>query len=181
MRKCFRSVILLLFFLPALLLSEVPENMFGTGFHIGFGMPKTPYKYRNPISLTGGLNLHKSIAKRFMLQVNGNALTTFHLGTVNNTDGDLTFDLLWGSVNALYKVSGRFTVNSYIGVGGGLYRLYQKYDNDVTNTDTYGINLGLCSFRPYSRVKTFFDMRWHLIFEPDPMPQLLTVTFGFLL
>lgn len=151
------------------------------GLSAGIGLPKIPVShYRTPISVLGSAMGHVSLIGRFGVQIDGNALTTFSLGSVNQAEGDLQFDLYWGSFALTYRVRGFMDNRSAILAGIGPYDLTQEFDQDREALRTTGVNLGFSNWTVGSAWRGIFEVRWHLLFEPSENPQMLTLTFGWL-
>lgn len=173
--------IVLMTMMVSVSLASVQDRALSGGVQFGFGLPKAPYRFRMPISVTGGVMLNYQLNDKIQFQSTANTLTSFDLGTIDGKDGDLKFDLNWVNLSGLYKVRGKFSVGSYLLLGAGYYQLNQKFDNSHDKLNTYGFVLGISNNQLSRKVKTVFDLKWHLLFEPSPQPQLLTVTFGILL
>ncbi len=175
------GVLFLCLVMASTLSAAIGEKPLDSGVQFGFGMPKTPYRYRMPFSVTCGLLLNYHLSEKIKFQADANTLTTFNLGTVDGNDSDLKFNLNWIGFSGMYKVRGKFSAGSYISLGMGYYQLNQQFDNNTDKLNTYGISLGISNGNALRKIKTVMDIKWHLLFEPGPQPQLLTITIGFLL
>jgi hypothetical protein len=174
-------VILLLSFFSMSLFGK-PSSRPHFGLAGGIGLPKIPIShFRTPISFLAGGMIHIPVFAKFGLQVDGYGLTTVSLGTVNNSDAKLTFDLVWGSTALTYQMRGFMESRAAIMAGLGMYRLYQRFDTRKDVLNTLGFNLGLSQWMRPGRRGGFFEIRWHLLFEPSDNPQVLTLTYGILL
>ncbi len=175
------GVLFLCLMISSTIFAAMGEKPLDGGVRFGFGMPKTPYRYRMPFSVTGGLVLNYHLNEKIKFQADANTLTTFNLGTVDGNDSDLKFNLNWIGLSGMVKMRGKFSVGSYLSLGMGYYQLNQQFDNNTDKLNTYGISLGISNDNAMRKIKTVMDLRWHLLFEPDPQPQLLTIMIGFLL
>ncbi|NQT26732.1 hypothetical protein HQ585_15355 [candidate division KSB1 bacterium] len=152
------------------------------GVSAGIGLPKIPLsQFRSPISVLASGMTHVSFTEKWGIQVDGNALTTFSLGTVNKVDSDLQFDIYWGSVSLTYKLKGLMRNRSNLIAGIGNYYLTQQFNHGKEEIQTTGMNLGISSWMTHRRWRGYFEARWHLLFKPSENPQVLTVTYGWLL
>ena len=155
---------------------------FHTGISVGFGLPKMPYShFRMPVSVEGGAALNFRFANKWLIQVDGYGLHTFNLGSASDLEGELRFDLAWVSFELMRSMRGFLRDENFIVAGIGRYHLSQQFDNDKDNLNTMGISLGVADWRHWQRWSMVSEIRWHLLFDPDPKPQVLTVTFGILL
>ena len=158
------------------------ERRIRVGPCVGFGLPKIPIShFRNPISLVGGAAFNCRITNRLVLQLDGEGLTTFSLGTIDQSEGKLRYNQVWSSFDLLYRIKGSIRNESFILIGSGFYHLSQQFDNKEDDINTSGVNLGLVTWMHRGRITRFVDFRWHLLFEPNPNPQVLAVTFGIML
>ncbi|MBN2340883.1 MAG: hypothetical protein JXR45_05305 [Deltaproteobacteria bacterium] len=152
------------------------------GFAGGIGLPKIPIShFRNPISFLAGGMVNVPVTSKIGFQVDGYALTTVSLGTVNKSDGKLSFNLVWGSANLAYQIRGYMGSHSAVLAGLGLYHLKQQFDNRKDTLDTLGLNIGLSQWMKMRKIGGFFEVRWHLLFKPSDSPQVLTLTYGLFL
>ena len=154
----------------------------GIGMTAGFGLPKIPIsRFRSPISIVGTGFLNYRPVQKVFLQVTGGALYTFSLGTMDSREGELKFNLIWGSLDAAYHLRGAIRNESFFLMGVGRYHLSQKFDEKETALNTIGINLGLVNWMHRGRFSAVIDIRWHLLFKPSPNPQVATLTLGIIL
>jgi len=152
------------------------------GITAGVGLPKMPLStFRNPISIMGGGFVNYRMAHSFLLQVEGYGLYTFNFGTVDNSDGTLRYNMVWTSLTAMKGVQGPGRHETFIAVGVGGYHLNQQFNAKKDDINTAGINIGLINWWPMRRIPFVADFRWHLLFKPDPNPQVFMIHFGFLL
>lgn len=93
---------------------------------------------------------------------------------MHGTGGDPRFDFTALSLDVMKSIGGGWTRDSFVLAGVGRYRVWQ---NPGTETCT-GIQLGLVNGSRIREVKTFFEVRWHLLFHPGSDPQVLTLTMG---
>ena len=172
------------FLIITLLLATVIEGkprpvLFGVSG--GIGLPKIPIsQYRSPISVLGGGMGHLSIYKKLGVQIDANALTTFSLGSVNNAPGDLRFDVLWGDLALTYRLRGMLHSQSNLIVGTGHYTVIQEFNQGREEIQTQGVNLGISNWMAGRRLRSYFEVRWHLMFTSGEDPQVLTLTYGIL-
>jgi hypothetical protein len=158
------------------------EQRFHAGLTAGIGLPKVPLSlFRTPVSVLGTGFVNYRIIKKVVLQVDGNGLTTMDLGTVNNRKAELKFDMLWASLNMMIHLSGIYKRESLLLFGMGKYHLSQRYDNDSDDLNTLGINIGFSNWRKNRRWTSVFEIKWHLLFQPSPNPQVFTFVFGIML
>lgn len=173
---------ILLFCLLAACIPVFAERRIHAGFGAGFGLPKIPLsRYRSPISITAGLLGNYRISNRVAVQSDGGLLTTFSLGTVDRTASPLRYNQWWISLACLYRLRGAMRNESFVTAGTGLYHLSQQFDNDEDILYTAGMNLGIINWHNNRRGSSYLDVRWHLLFQPSPNPQVLTIMFGFML
>jgi len=156
-------------------------KFFTPGLNIGIGLPKIPIShYRTPISVCGGVVTYFGITNKLALNINGNALYTFNLGSVLKGKSNLKFNLIWGNVCLDYKLKASLHSGSYVSSGIGYYNLYQEFDDDKDKVNTAGFTIGVITNKIGRKTISQFEVRWHLLFKPQPKPQVLTVKFGFL-
>ena len=171
------AIVLLIF--PVL--TALP-NDFHTGLSGGIGLPKVPYSgYRLPVSVLVGAFAQQPLAGKWMLRGEAFGLTTIHLGTWNGSDLPLRFNLLWASADGCFRMSGFITSATWLEAGIGWYRLDQKFGNNSAKLGTPGLNIGVLTQQSGFLNRMTFDIRWHLLFNPSPNPQVFTITLGFLL
>jgi len=87
--------------------------------------------------------------------------------------------MIWAGIDIGYSIRTSPMNRSSIIAGIGLYSLSQLWNDTEENVQTAGMSLGLSNMRYKFRHGTLFEIKWHLLFEPDPMPQVLTVTIGY--
>jgi len=157
------------------LLGQGGVRRLSAGLSAGIGMPKlTLSEYHSPVSILSSLMIHVTPPGPLDLQVNGFGLTTFSLGKVHGTGGNPRFDFAALSLDVMKSIGGAWTRDSFILAGLGRYRVRQ---NSGTETCT-GFQLGLVSGSRMGALKTFFEVRWHLLLHPESDPQVLTLTLG---
>ena len=155
---------------------------FHASLSVGFGLPKVPFShFRTPFSVLGGGAVNLRIIGRWHIQANGYGLHTFNLGTASGGDGELKFDVVWGSLDIFRQLRGVYRHSNFLLAGAGRYHLIQRFNDSRDDVNTMGICLGLVDWRHFKRWSMVTEIRWHLLFEPDPKPQILTVTLGILL
>ena len=160
---------------------QVGNNLFSPGINFGIGLPKVPIgRYHTPVAICGGILTYVHITHRIAIQASGNALYTFNLGSVLKKTSKLRFNLIWGNVCFNYKVKKAVNKESYFSPGIGYYSLFQQFDYDKNDLTTSGFNLGIVTHTYRKNIISQFEIRWHLLFNPEPKPQVLTVKFGFL-
>jgi hypothetical protein len=151
------------------------------GVSAGIGFPKIPYsQFNTPVSVLGNGMVHFSFLGKWGIQADGNALTTFSLGKVNQAQGDLQFDVYWGSLALTYKMTGFMRNRSALIAGVGKYYLTQQISRGTEKIQTAGMNLGLSNWMIGPKWRGYFEVRWHLLFKPSENPQILTLTYGWL-
>jgi hypothetical protein len=116
-----------------------------------------------------------------MLRGEAYGLTTIHLGTWNGSDLPLRFNLLWTSADVCYRMSGFITSASWLEAGIGWYRLDQQFGDQTDRRGTPGFAIGVLSQQSGFLNRMMIDIRWHLLFNPSPNPQVFTLTLDFLL
>lgn len=188
MRKSHFLRVLLLLLLtvsvtPGLTQTIRRERTLSASLTFGMGLPKIPFsEFRTPISVLGGASIHVRLVERLMAQLSGYGLYSFSLGTVNiEGTGDLKFNLLYTDADMLYRILSRGMSESFVAGGIGIYNLNQQFNLDVDKLTTLGMNIGIVQWSTTRRMKYTFEVKWHLLFKPSPTPQVLTLTFGFLL
>lgn len=158
------------------------KSLPNAGLAAGIGLPKIPLThFRMPVSLTGKGFLDWQWHSRFGSHMDIGALTTFSLGTTDGRNGKLRFDLIWTTLNLTYRLRGDFRNTSHLVMGGGMYFLSQKFDDDTDSRKTPGLDIGLTNLRQGRGIAMYWGLRWHLLFNPDPKPQVAILTFGLLL
>ncbi|MFO7890150.1 MAG: hypothetical protein R6V04_07400 [bacterium] len=146
------------------------------------GFPKIPIShYRAPISVSGGIVTYVIITNKTAFHISGNGLYTFNVGSVIKSKNKLRFNLICSTLCFDYKLKFSMNTESYLSSGIGYYNLFQQFDDDKDKLNTAGFNLGVTTNTLGKKVITQFDIRWHLLFNPEPKPQVLTVNIGFLL
>lgn len=152
------------------------------GLYAGLGLPRVPFSlFHPPISILGGGMANIQVMRRFFLQIDGLGLYTINLGTLTGEKKELRYNLYGGSFNFLYAISRSIASETFITVGMDNFNLSQKFDTDEEKLTTWGINLGLAYWRHYTRWSSIVELRWHFLFDPNPNPQMLLITFGVLL
>jgi len=152
------------------------------GVSVGIGLPKMPLsQFRNPVSILGGGFVNYRVMPSILFQLEGYGLHTFSFGTVDNSDGKLRYNLVWTSLAVMKRLRRPGRNETFLAVGFGRYRLLQQFNAKKDNISTAGISIGLVNWSLLRRVRMVTDFRWHLLFRPDPDPQVLMINFGFLL
>jgi hypothetical protein len=171
----------------AIALSILPVlAVFPGDFHVGLsggvGLPKVPYSgYRLPVSVLAGAFAQQPLTGKWMLRGEACGLTTIHFGTWNGSDLPLRFNLLWASADGCFRMSGFITSATWLEAGIGWYKLDQRFGDNTAKLGTAGFNVGILTQQTGFLNRTVFDIRWHLLFNPSPNPQVFTITLGFLL
>jgi hypothetical protein len=155
-------------------------------FHVslsgGFGLPKIPFShFRTPISVLGGTALNMRLFDNWLVQVDGYALYTFNMGTASGEGGELKFNVAWATFDLLRHLRGVYRHSNFILAGVGRYHLMQQFESQKDDLNTTGICLGLVDWRHWKRFSMVTEIRWHLLFDPSPQPQILSITLGILL
>lgn len=164
------------------LFGRLLPNVVQPGISAGFGLPQMPpSQYRFPVSVFGKADLHLRLHEKFFIKTDAAAMTSFHLGAINNQKGSFRFDLRYytAALAGRWRSSGRST--GYVYLGMGKYHLNQEINDSKYNQVTSGLNLGLEYIRMRESLSTTFELGWHLLFHPSPNPQVLTIGFGLLL
>ncbi len=152
------------------------------GLYAGFGLPKVSYSvYRPPISVTAGMALQSRVRGRIALRLTGNGLYTFGLGTITDDNYKIRFNTAWADAGLLYRLTGRIFTENYLTFAMGRYTLDQRLEGETNKVTTLGINLGILQLRHHGKWRSTLDVRWHLLFRPSPNPQMLTITFGWII
>ncbi len=152
------------------------------GISAGLGLPKIPIaQFRAPISVLGGGSVNIRFVRKMAFQINGYGLHTFSLGTINNRDDQLRFNVVWASADLFRHIGGIISNESFVALGLGQYHLSRQYEDDVDKLNTIGLNIGWISWSYHTRWNSILEVRWHLLFNPSDKPQIVTITFGFLL
>lgn len=147
----------------------------------GFGLPKIPFShFRTPVSVEGGAAMNFRLLNKWLVQLDGYVLHTFSLGTASREEGELQFDVNWVSLNIMRSMRRGFRNENFISAGFGKYFLTQQFDNDKEKIETYGISLGIANWTHWTRWSMVSEIRWHLMFDSTPKPQVLTITLGML-
>jgi hypothetical protein len=151
----------------------------GAGFAAGLGLPRIPIaRFRSPVSIAGGVFMPVRLHQKLLMQGSGFGLYTFDLGTVDSQSGTLKFNLYGAAVDVGYNIRGAMRNETFIIAGAGLYRLSQQFDDIHDNVSTAGICFGLLNWLHRGRMSMIVDIRWHLLFNPSPNPQLATILLG---
>ena len=149
---------------------------------VGIGYPKISLsQFRPPISVAGNTGIHWSVTNKWALEATGYGLKTFSLGTVTDQKATLKFDAWWVGLDLQYQLLGDFNNTNYLCAGLGRYHLYRRLDTEIDRLYTPGLCLGYVSHLSHLKRSSVIEVRWHLLFEPDDQPQILTLTFGILL
>ena len=152
------------------------------GFTGGIGFPNTQISnFRYPISVLGGCFVNFRLLRNYVVQFDGYGLYTFNLGTIDNQGGKLRFNMGWASVDLMRRLRMTADTESFITIGIGGYHLYQAQNEDEKSTTTVGMSLAMMGWSYKAQTSTVFELRWHILFNPDPKPQVLTLTFGLML
>lgn len=158
------------------------ERKIHAGLAVGFGLPKISFsQFRTPISVLGGGSVNLRLMNRIVLQAGGYGLHTFSLGKINRQEGELIFDLVWASVDLMYRMRGGFSAESFVLLGGGGYHFTKQFGFDKIIVDTPGLSLGISQWFYRKSWSSVLEIKWHLLFRPSDHPQVLTVTFGLML
>ncbi len=148
----------------------------------GFGLPKINYSdFRTPVSLLGGAGINLRVLNKWSLQADAYALTTYSLGTGSGRDLDIKFNLMWGSFAILRHLRGVYEHENFVLVSVGRYHISQTIAEREDDLNSMGISLGMVDWRHWERWSMVTEIRWHMLFEPTPKPQVLTITVGILL
>ena len=151
------------------------------GFAAGFGLPKIPFsQFRTPISVLGGGSINFRLSDRIAMQLGGYGLHTFSLGKINTQQGELRFNLLWGSFDMMYRWRGSMSGETFVLVGVGGYKVSKQFGFDEYNLNTMGLTLGIAQWTHKRSWSSAIEFKWHLLFKPSDT-QILTVTFVFML
>lgn len=183
------SMLLIILFVVGLRLSscysmlpQSSKNIFTPAISMGIGFPKIPIShFRAPISVCGGLSTYFNLTNKIIFHLSGNGLYTFNLGSVTKGKSTLKFNLIWGNVCFDYKLKFSMNTVSYLSPGIGYYNLSQQFDEDQYKLNTTGFNIGIITNTLGKKMITQYEIRWHLLFNPEPKPQVLTLKIGFLL
>lgn len=171
----------LILFSQTLVLSQTGKP-FEACVSAGIGLPKIPIsQYRSPISLLAGVDVTAKLTQKIGIQAGGYGLTTISMGTVNNAEDNLNYDLMWTSMSLLYQLRGAMQDRSMLILGGGYYKLDQQFDLRRDKLTTAGFNLGLSHIMTHRKFSGKLEFRWHLLFKPSDNPQILTITYGILM
>jgi hypothetical protein len=149
---------------------------------IGLAYPQIPLsEFRPPIGITGQIRLVLQLHPKWMVAAGFHGMKTYSLGTVTGRDIPFKFNMTWGSLSIDYRMGGDFGKLNYISAGPGLYSLNRRFDFQKDHVDTPGLHIGYVNRSPHPKFGTVFDIRWHVLFEPNDNPQVLTMTFGIIL
>jgi hypothetical protein len=182
------SIIKKISILSAILLStqagafQPTEHSVRPSLAFGIGYPKIPLsQFRPPISVVSNAGIHWSPLNKWALEISGYGLKTYSLGTINGQDAALKFNAWWVGADVQYQLRGGFNSNNYVCMGLGRYHLNRVLDESKDNLTTSGFCLGYITHFSHIKHSSVLEVRWHLLFEPDDQPQVLTMTFGVLL
>jgi hypothetical protein len=152
------------------------------GLYAGMGLPRVPFSiYHPPISILGGGMINVQIMRRFLFQLDGLGLYTINLGTLTGEKKEFRYNVYGGSLNLLYAIRRTFSNDTFITIGFDDFFLSQKFDVEEDILTTTGMNLGLVYWKHHERWSGLLELRWHLLFNPTPNPQMLIITFGVLM
>lgn len=158
------------------------DNRLTAGIIAGIGFPRIPLSHHHtPFSITGGLFTNYNISSKFALNLSCNGLYTFNLGSVFDKKSELKFNLFWISASINYKIKDTFSHKTFISAGLGGYNLFQQFDQDSDRLKTKGINIGIITYNQQKEFNYLVEIKWHLLFKPDPNPQVLNIRFGLFL
>ncbi len=161
---------------------NIQMKPFHASFSAGLGLPKIPFaQFRAPVSVLGGASVNFRLVRKIALQIDGYSLHTFNLGTINNRNDELRFDLAWASVDLLRHIGGVISSESFIILGLGRYHLSRQYEDDQDMLSTTGLNIGFTHWIYQLNMNSILEIRWHLLFNPSDHPQVVSITFGLLL
>ena len=148
----------------------------------GLGIPKIPFSnFRTPVSILGGASVNLRLMRRIAVQLKGNGLYTFSLGTGNGQDGEFRFNLLYGTLDLMYRVRGNIRQEFFVSAGLGQYSLDMQVNDNIADQTTSGFTIALTSWTFRKKLGTEFELRWHVLFEPGSDIQILTLMFGLIL
>jgi len=153
-----------------------------TNLSLGIAYPQIPLsQFRPPIGITGSAGMQWRLHNKWALHSAVNGLKTFSFGTVTGAKATLKFDVIWISLNMQYVVSNNFESVNFFAFGTGWYRLNRQLDRDIDENSTPGLSLGFVNNTVHRKHSSILELRWHLLFQPDDNPQVLTITYGILL
>ncbi|HDQ44982.1 MAG TPA: hypothetical protein ENN17_05705 [bacterium] len=174
------GILFFIIFSTSLLAGQAGRPHFG--FSAGLGLPKIPLsQFRTPVSFLASGMVYMPVYARMGIQMDGNALTTVSMGTVNRAEDDFKFDLIWASASLTYRMRGLMESRAALMAGFGVYRIDRRIDRRNDRLDTSGFTLGMSQWMKPGGRGGYFEIRWHLLFKPEDNPQVLTLTYGFLL
>ena len=152
------------------------------GLTVGAGLPKVPFSlYHPPVSVCASIWAQTALSAKFSVRAGGLLLHTFNLGTVTGENRELRFDLGGGSLELFYLISRDPYSEQAVGAGVGRYFLNQAIDEKIYKRSVYGIHIGFCRWVHHAKFSNSFEIKWILLNHPAPRPQVLIITFGWLL
>ncbi|RKY82081.1 hypothetical protein DRQ07_02290 [candidate division KSB1 bacterium] len=175
--KIIKHLSFFLILLSTTIYSQIRPSVF-----LGIGLPKIPVtsvSRTSPFSVTGGLLASVPVFRRIIIQVHGNGLYSFDLGSAISQSKKFKFNLLWTGIDLGYSLRYSPMNRSSVILGISEYSLSQTWEDMSDNLNTAGICLGLSNIKSGLHANTIFEIKWHLLFHPEPMPQVLTITFGY--
>lgn len=179
------TLVILLLLSPALFgqgfyLLEENKKIYG-GFTAGIGIPKLPTSnFRTPVSVYTGINAQSWLKGKIGVRASASALYTFSLGTSTKESGTLKFSLLYGNLDLMYRISQTRISESAFVAGLGRYSVNQQIHENKSDWATSGFSMGIVSWRQHRKLRSQFELRWHLLFEPESEIQFLTLGYGIL-
>ena len=178
------SLIIICIVFSTILLNASPSENRTIHPNLSFGIayPQIPLsQFRPPIGVTGNLGMQWRFLNKWAFHVSGSGLKTFNFGTVTSKKATLKFNVLWISADLKYAINDNFQKVSFVSAGTGYYHLNRQLDRDMDEVTTPGLCLGFSHNTSHRKHSTIFEIRWHLLFKPEDNPQILTITYGFLL
>jgi len=172
-----RVVVLLILFQTHYISGQIRPSIYA-----GIGLPKIPVNQisgRSPFSFTGGAEITIPIFRKNIIQIHGNGLYSIDLGSAIDAHKDFKFNLLWAGIDFGYSVRNNPMNRSSVIAGISRYALSQIWEDDKDDLSTFGMSFGLSNLKMGIKHSTIFEIRWHLLFNPNPMPQVLTIIFGY--
>ena len=155
---------------------------FHVGFNVGMGLPRVPLAvYRPPVALTGGVFAMARINRRVGFQFTANSLHAFSMGNAGKENEDLKFNTHWMGADLMVQWRGFFRNESFFLLGYGRYDHEELLEGEERSVKTGGLSLAMVQWNDHGGWALRYELRWHLLFEPDSRPQILTLTLGFML
>lgn len=150
------------------------------GVKAGLGLPKVPFSiYYPPLSLSGGVTSRFRLSRRFSAALDAAALYTINFGTVTGKKRDLTFNLYWAGVTAMYALQHSLFEEQFFAAGFNRYFLEREIDNERLSISSPGISIGLYRVLHTETHSSSLDISWHLLFGSDPGAQFLLISFAW--